>query len=63
VALLALIHLLFFAPRRVLRQQNKWGFKFRADKCNLFKNEVCYLGKIISAEDYRMDVKEIVAVQ
>lgn len=49
--------------RQVLRQQNKWGIKLRADKCDLFKNEVRYLGKIISAEGYRMDVKEIVAVQ
>lgn len=48
---------------QVLRQQNKWGIKLRTDKCDLFKNEVRHLGKIISAEGYRMDVKEIVAVQ
>ena len=35
----------------------------RPDKCDVFKNEVHYLGKVISADGYRMDNKEVAAVQ
>jgi hypothetical protein len=42
-----------------VRQQNKRGIKLRADKCDL----VCYLGKSICSEDYRMVFKEIVVVR
>ena len=45
--------------RQLVRQQNKWGIKLRADECDL----VCYLGKMICSEDYRMVVKEIVVVR
>lgn len=48
--------------RAVLKRQ-AWGIKLRPDKCDLFKNEVCYVGKVISAEGYKMDNKEIAAVQ
>lgn len=51
------------AVKAVLKQQQTWGMKLRPDKCDLFKNEVCYVGKVISAESYRMDKKEEVAVQ
>lgn len=49
--------------RSVLKRQQAWGIKLRPDKCDLFKNEVCYVGKVISADGYRMDNKEIAAVQ
>ena len=49
--------------RSVLKRQQAWGIKLRPDKCDLFKNEVRYLGKVISAEGYRMDNKEVAAVQ
>ncbi len=47
----------------VLKRQQDWGIKLRPDKCDLFKNEVRYVGKVISAEGYKMDDKEIAAVQ
>ena len=46
--------------RSVLKQQRACGIKLRPD---LLKNEVCYIGKVISAEGYKMDNKEIEAVQ
>lgn len=49
--------------RCVLKRQQESGIKLRPDKCDLFKNEVRYIGKIISAEGYRMDDKEIAVVQ
>lgn len=49
--------------RSVLKRQQVWGIKLRPDKCDLFKNEVRYIGKVISAEGYKMDEKEIAAVR
>uniref|UniRef100_A0A669DWJ2 ribonuclease H n=1 Tax=Oreochromis niloticus TaxID=8128 RepID=A0A669DWJ2_ORENI len=49
--------------RSVLKRQQAWGVKLRPDKCDLFKNEVRYVGKIISADGYRMDEKEVQAVR
>lgn len=49
--------------RSVLKRQQAWGIKLRPDKCDLFKNEVRYVGKVISADGYGMDNKEIAAVQ
>lgn len=49
--------------RSVLKRQQAWGIKLRPDKCDLFRNEVRYVGKVISSEGYRMDNKEIAAVQ
>lgn len=49
--------------RSVLKQQRACGIKLRPDKCDLFKNEVRYVGKVISAEGYKMDNKEIETVQ
>ena len=49
--------------RSVLNRQQAWGIKLRPDKCDLFKNEVRYVGKIVSSEGYKMDNKEVSAVQ
>lgn len=50
--------------RSVLRRQPQaWGIKLRADKCDLFKNEVRYVGKVIMAAGYKMDGKEVSAVR
>lgn len=49
--------------RSVLRRQQAWGIKLRPDKCDLFKNEVRYVGKIISAEGYKIDNKEVQPVE
>lgn len=49
--------------RSVLKCQQAWGVKLRPDKCDLLKNEVRYVGRVISADGYKMDDKEIAAVQ
>lgn len=49
--------------KAVLKRQQTWGIKLRPDKCDLFKNEVRYVRKVISADGYKMDNKEIAAVQ
>lgn len=49
--------------RQVMRRQREYGNKLQPNKCELFKNEVCYIAKVISAEGYGMDEKEIAAVQ
>lgn len=49
--------------RSVLKRQRAWGIKLRPDKCDLFKNEVRYVGRVISADGYKMDSKEVAAVQ
>ena len=47
---------------KVLRLQ-EWGIRLKPSKCNLFKGEVKYLGRIVSSDGYRMDPKEIAAVE
>ena len=49
--------------RVVLRRMRSFGMKLRPSKCELFKQEVKYLGKIISKDGYRPDPKDIVAVE
>ena len=48
--------------RTVLRRLRQNGIKLRADKCQLFKKEVKYLGRIVSKDGYRMDDSNIAAV-
>ncbi|RXN09433.1 Retrovirus-related Pol poly from transposon [Labeo rohita] len=45
---------------RVLRQH---GVKLRPTKCELFKQEVRYLGHLVSADGVRVDTKDLAAVR
>ena len=46
----------------VLRRLRSHGIKLKAKKCKLFKKEVNYLGRIVSADGYRVDPSNIKAV-
>lgn len=48
--------------RTVLRRLREHGVKLKPRKCNLFKTEVSFLGRIISKDGYRMDPKGTQAV-
>ena len=41
--------------RIVLRRLREHGIKLKARKCKMFKKEVNYLGRIVSADGYRVD--------
>ena len=45
--------------RKVLRRLKENGIKLKAKKCDLFKKEVKYLGRIVSQEGYRADPDNI----
>ena len=48
--------------RAVLRRLREHGIKLKADKCQLFRNEVRYLGRIVSKDGYKMDNSNIAAM-
>ena len=48
--------------RKVLRRLKSRGIKLRADKCEFLKQEVRYLGRLISGDGYRMDPKDTEAL-
>ncbi|KAL0177456.1 hypothetical protein M9458_026350, partial [Cirrhinus mrigala] len=48
--------------RRVLRALQKHGVKLRPAKCELFKKEVRYVGRLVSAEGVRIDPSDLEAV-
>ena len=41
--------------KKVLRRLKSRGIKLRAEKCAFLRTEVRYLGRLISADGYRMD--------
>ena len=49
--------------RKVLKKFQECGFKFNVTKCELFRREVCYLGRIVSKFGYRMDPRSVQAVK
>ena len=49
--------------RMVLQRLKDKGVKLRADKCEFFKNEVRYLGRLISKDGYRVDPKDTEAIE
>ena len=48
--------------RQVLRRLKSKGVKLRVDKCEFFKPEVRYLGRLVSADGYRADPEDIKAL-
>ena len=48
--------------RQVLRRLKSKGIKLRVDKCEFVKPEVRYLGRLVSAEGYRADPKDVRAL-
>lgn len=49
--------------RRVLRALQHHGVKLRPEKCELFRKEVRYVGRLVSADGVRVDPKDVEAVQ
>lgn len=49
--------------RRVLRALQHHGVKLRPTKCELFRQEVHYVGKLVSADGVRLDPKDLEAIQ
>ena len=49
--------------QQVFQWLRKSGIKVKASKCQLFKKEVSYLGRLVSPEDYNADPKNVAAVK
>ena len=49
--------------RQVLRKFKERGLKLNIDKCEIAKSQVRYLGRIVSAQGYRMDNRNVEAVR
>ena len=48
--------------RLVLQRLKKYAIKIKASKSQLFKREISYLGRVISADGYTIDPKNVNAV-
>lgn len=49
--------------RRVLRALQHYGVKLRPTKCKLFKREVRYVGRLVSADGVRLAPKDLEAIK
>lgn len=49
--------------RRVLRALQHHSVKLRPTKCELFRKEVRYVGRLVSADGVRIDPKDLEAIQ
>ena len=48
--------------RKVLQRLRKHGVKLKPKKCKLFQKEVSFLGRVVSAEGYKLDPASIAPV-
>ena len=48
---------------KVLQRLQEHGLKLKAEKCDMFQQEVKFLGRIVNKDGYRMDGKNIQAVE
>ena len=48
--------------RLVFERLHQCGVKIKASKCQFFKHEVSYVGRVISAEGYTNDPKQIASI-
>ena len=48
--------------RLVLQKLKKYGIKIKASKCHLFRREISYFGRVISADEYTIGPKNVDAV-
>lgn len=49
--------------QKVLKALQRHGVKLKPEKCELFRKEVWYVGRLVSAEGVKVDPKDIEAVQ
>ena len=47
----------------ILQKLRKYGMKIKAKKCQLFRRQMRYLGRIVAANVYRLDPNNIEAVK